>query len=414
MALVIPCIAGKMGDTTFYETTMPARELVTGVRPASELDNWASMSIEARMQRDPDLKRITTDIAPYIAKSKDRFFGSVIVLVYDGEVVFESMVELGGKLPHAYRSAGSHIGFVTIDGGSLIVLDGQHRLLALEKVIKNEVTGSQSREVPNDDICVIFITHEGDEKTRRIFNKVNRYAKATSRGDNIITSEDDGCAIISRWMLRDGEPLGNIEGEELVNWKSNTLPPRSTKLTTISALYEAVKLILAATGVKLDEKERPCDEDLEAYMEEVSHFWKMLLTGVPAYREALDDVTRIPALREDSAPTALLFKPAAQVALIKGLIIAKAGGRLSLEEAVRRMHSIDWAMTAPMWKDVIVRASGAIDASVAAREPAAQLIAYLLAGDLMSDDEIAAIAQELTRVRGYAMPLPEPVALLAA
>ena len=40
-----------------------------------------------------------------------------------------------------------------------------------------------------DEVCVIFIGYESDMKTRRIFNTINRYAKKTSRGDDIITSD---------------------------------------------------------------------------------------------------------------------------------------------------------------------------------------------------------------------------------
>ncbi len=413
MALVVPCIKGKMGDTEFYEATIPARELVTGVRPASELDNWASMGIEERMQRDPNLKRITQEIAPYIAKSKDRFFGSVIVLVYRGDVYFESLKELGSKLPHAYRSVGDNIGFITIDGGSLIVLDGQHRLLALEKVVRNEVIGPYSREVPNDDVCVIFIKHESDEKTRRIFNKVNRYAKPTSRSDNLITSEDDGYAILTRWMLRDDAVLGKIDGQEIVNWQSNTLSARSTQFTTISAVYETVKLILADHGVRWDEKERPSDDELETNLEIAENFWHTVLHGLTPYQEGLKNITRIPKMREDSEPTSLLFKPAAQLALFKGLILAKAGGRLSLGEAVERADKVDWRMSSPIWRDVLVRASGAIDASPPAREIAAQQIGYMIAADKMHEAEIASIQKEIDRVIGHHKDLPAPVVQLA-
>jgi len=410
MALVIASIKGQMGDTTFYEATMPARELITGVRPASELDTWASMGIEERMQRDPDTKRIMNEIAPYIAKSKDRFFGAVIVLVYKGRIEFESLEELiTGKLPFAYRSVGNRIGFITIDGGSLIVLDGQHRLLSLEKVVKNEVKGPYSQEVPGDDISVIFIQHENDEKTRRIFNKVNRYAKATSRGDNIITSEDDGYAIMSRWMLRDGAPLGNLDGREIVNWKSNTLSPRSIMLTTISAVYETIKIILAAEGIKLDEKERPTDEKLEQHFHQVEHFWQKVIDGLEPYQAALHNVTGIPQMREDTASYSLLFKPVVQIALFKALIIATVGGRLTVEEAIKRANHVNWQMSSDAWKDIIVRQRGAIDTTAAARETTGQVIAYLIAADVMPQEEIDAIHAETARIRGYSAALPSPV-----
>jgi DNA sulfur modification protein DndB len=258
---------------------MSARDLVQGVRAASSLEEWQGMSIEERMQRDPDLKRIKGEIAPYIAGSQDRFFGALIVLVYKGEVYFDSMKDwVNNKAPRAYQSVADDIGVMTIDGGSLIILDGQHRLLALEMVIKkpDDVSGECREEVPNDDVCVIFIKHEDNEKTRRIFNKLNRYAKTTSRGDNIITSEDDRSAIIARKLLLDGAPLGvktKGSSDVIVEWKSNTIAARSTKLTTISVVYESVKLILNDQNVPLDPTFRPNEEELEQYYEWAEQFW---------------------------------------------------------------------------------------------------------------------------------------------
>ena len=69
---------------------------------------------------------------------------------------------VNNKAPRAYSSVADDIGVMTIDGGSIIILDGQHRLLALEMIIKKpeEVNVSEEEdcreEVPNDDVCVIF------------------------------------------------------------------------------------------------------------------------------------------------------------------------------------------------------------------------------------------------------------------
>ena len=92
-------------------------------------------------------------------------------------------------------------------------------------------------DLANEEISVIFVEHTDTQKIRKIFNKINKYAKQTSRGDNIITSDDDVFAVISRKLLTEGEPLAPINGIDLVNWKSNTLSLRSKNLTTLSALY---------------------------------------------------------------------------------------------------------------------------------------------------------------------------------
>lgn len=386
MATVIPAIKGRLGNTDYFETTMKVGDLVQAVRPPREMDSWANFSIEERMQREPDEKRIKAQLAPYIAKNADRFFGSIIVMVYKGEITFEPMSDLTKNVPAAYKTNAQRIGFITIDGGTLIVLDGQHRLLALRMVQQGEVPGEFAPDVVEDEVCVVFIQFENNLKTRRIFNTVNRYAKQTSRGDNIITSEDDGYAIVSRWLLRETEPLG--KPNDIVNWKSNTLTKRSTQLTTISAVYETVKLILRAHGVeKLPEQNRPQDEDLETYLTFASEVWDALLQGIKPYQEALGDPSKIPAMRDDSAHTALLFKPAAQIALVDALLRAVDNGKLKIAEAIERANRVpDWSMEARLWTGVIIKQSGAMDAGPEARRRMAGLLCYLIAADRINDE----------------------------
>lgn len=419
MALVIPGIKGQLGNTNFYQATMKARDLVYGVRSASELDEWTTMSIEERLQRDPDIKRVKEQIAPYIAESEDRFFGAMIVLVYKGEIHFDSLREwLSSKAPRAYQSVSDDLGIVTIDGGSLIMLDGQHRLLALEKVIKGEVNGVCREDVPNDDVCVIFIQHETSEKTRRIFNKVNRYAKPTSRGDNIITSEDDRSAIIARRLLSEGSPLGVKAGESsdvIVEWKSSALAVRSTKLTTISAVYETVKLILKDKGVSIDPNNRPSEEELDQYYETVEKFWNTVLEGLQPYREVLEDSSRIPQMRKDDQSYSLLFKPVAQLALFRGLIAATQDNRLTLSQSVQRANKIDWQMSSTIWTNILVAPSGAMLRGEQPPVKGGKLIHYLIAADKMTEEEIFDIQREYNLAHGInletdeLLKLPNPI-----
>ncbi|AFY55648.1 DGQHR domain-containing protein [Rivularia sp. PCC 7116] len=424
MSTVISCVHGQMGNTNYYQATMKASELVKVVRPAKELDEWSNMSIEDRLQREPDIKRIEEQIAPYIAKSQDRFFGAVIVLVYKGKIVFESINKyVDTEAPEAYKSAADSIGIMTIKGGTYIMLDGQHRLLALEKIIKNDIVGDCREEVPNDDICVIFIEHESNEKTRRIFNKVNRYAKPTSRGDNIITSEDDRSAIIARKLLSDGAPLGiqveDTKGNKdvIVEWKNNTIAARSIKLTTISVVYETVKLILSSEKIPLDQNSRPSEEEIQQYYELVEKFWSSVLDGLQAYQDAIANCSEIPTMRKDEEPYSLLFKSTAQIALFKGLIAATRKEGLNLEEAVRRANQIDWSISSTIWKNVLVTPSGTITRAQKAQNLGGRLIAYLIAADKMTPEEIDVIQREYNSAQGIdvnspdieLIPLPKPV-----
>ncbi len=426
MALLIPAIKGRIGNTEYYETTMRVRDLVQAVRRPSELDDWANFSIEERMQRELDDKRVREQIVPYLSRNEDRFFGSIIVLVYNGEVLFETIADLKISVPGAYKANAHRIGFITIDGGSLIVLDGQHRLAALKSVYEPKqdgvVYGPFVKDIPDDEVCVIFLQHENPVKTRRIFNTVNRYAKQTSRGDNIITSEDDGYAIVTRRLLRDDEPLGNriVSNKpfEVVNWKSNTLTTRSKQLTTISAVYESAQLILGSGFYEA--QTRPDDNKLDEGAERVGAVWKAMLEGLQPYQDALANPETIPAMRDENGASALLFKPAAQIALLRGLLNATHGDRMTLAEAVSRANAIDWRMQAPLWNGVLIKASGAIDAGSEARNRAGGLISWLIAANVMTKEEREAVRRTYNQAFGVDVSdpaqaellreLPEPVA----
>jgi DNA sulfur modification protein DndB len=418
VATIVPAIKAKLGDTEYFEAVMKVSDLVHRVRPPKEMDTWANLGIEERMQRDPDLKRIKTQLAPYLVRNRDRFFGSIIVLVYKGKIEFETLSDLAKQVPAAHRRIAQQIGFLTIDGGTLIVLDGQHRLLALRMAQQGEAEGPYAADIPDDEVCVIFVTHESDFKTRRIFNTVNRYAKQTSRGDNIITSEDDGYAIIARRLLRDGAPLGarlygrGIKPEDIVEWKNNTLTARSTRLTTIGVVYETARLILTAHGVpKLDPQERPSDDALDEYTHQASDAWEVLLDRIGAYRDALKDPSTIPGMRKDDAPTSLLFKPAAQIALVDGILRAVDLGKLALAEAAERADRIpDWSMGADIWRDIIIKSGGTIDAGADARERMALLVCYLIAADKLDEKAKAAVWRSFASARGRNdESLPPPV-----
>lgn len=407
MATTVPVIKGKMGSTEFFEAKMTARELVAAARPAREMDGWANFSIEERLQRELNDKRVREEIVPYLAQSKDRFFSSILVLIYNADVTYETLEDVIPKgLPAAYKSIAKDIGFLTINGGELIVLDGQHRMAALREVIQSDATqGDYASQVPNDELAVVFVDLKDSEHIRRIFNKINRSAKPTSRGDNIIMDEDEGQAILTRWLVRSGEPLGlkDVKGGLIVNWKSNTLADRSTQFTTISAVYETVHSVLAHYKMhdEFSKKNvvRPSEDRLEEAYGHIKEWWVTVLDGMDAFAPALANPASIPALRKEGEPTSLLFKPAAHIVLFRALVRAVDLG-LTLQEAVRRANKVDWNISSPIWRDVLIAPNGRIVARAENYDSAADLIAYLIASDQMTSQAIENVRERIAKFKG--------------
>lgn len=428
-----------MGSTTYYEVTMTARELTNSVRPARETDAWASASIDERIQRDVNKGRVLKTIVPYLAQHPDRFFGSFIVLAKPGGIEFESLGDIVQGLSAAYRSQADDIGFLTFISGELIALDGQHRLVAFREVITGgPELGPHWSEVGDDQVCVLVLEEESAEKTRRIFNKVNRHAKPTGRSDNIITSEDDGYALVTRRLLDSSidAPLAARQGEErsheLVEWASTTLKQKSEKLTTISAVYETVQDILTINGFAgFSEKDNPVapdDQTLDRAYEVVSEWWESFLT-LQAYKDALSDPASIPSIRFDNEHShTLLLRPVGQMALVKGLTRATtlSKGEVGLKTLLERVDRVDFFATpASIWRDTIVRADGRMVARKEAYELAGRLVCYMILPDYVTEEFTQTLFEDWNKARGrdpYSdidtleenerpMDLPEPLSL---
>lgn len=398
----IGCIQAKMGNTPYYIAKMSAGELIDRVGIAKELPEWSDMSADEKMQREYDLKRIVEDMVPYIVDDPDRFFGSLIIDIFSGfdEIVFESAAEALPTLPAAYRVPMKDMGFLTLPGKErLIALDGQHRLLALKIAIKGimgvpageKMTPAINRlephpELANEELSVIFVEHTDTKKIRKIFNKINKYAKQTSRGDNIVTADDDIFAVISRRIISDGEPLSPINGIDIVNWKSNTLSQRSKHLTTLSAVYTISTVLLK--DEKFSTKVLPEEEKIESAYGTVSEFWETLLSDLEVFQEYVER-TRLDKPVSSMRDSNLLLKPVTQMALAHVGRMAK-NKDIAWKDVVEKLNKISWSFENELWFNLLVIGS-ANKRMITGKEAVrgvGMVISYLVMGDTMTKAEL--------------------------
>lgn len=403
----------KLGTTEYYLAKMPAGELTDTVGLAAELPEWEGMTPDEKMQREPDINRVVNEIVPYFVEDDDRFFGCVIVDIYSGyeNLVYEPITNIVQDLNAAYQIPLKDVGFLTLPGKErLIALDGQHRILAIKIAIKGKVaipaeflknkkmTPQMAAlephpELATEEISVIFVEHRDNLKIRKIFNKVNKYARQTGRGDNIITSDDDVFALISRRLFSKGEALEAIDGNELVNWKSNTLSERSNQLTTISALYTSAEILLK--DYDYSAKILPPEEDIEDAYVKVRDFWKGLVDGLDAYKEYRKRLIgkdkkekKVSDLRKEN----LLLKPVTQMALAHVAYYANNNG-IEWDKVVRRLNQIDWSFDNKAFFNLLVTGTAKrkmITGKESIRE-AGRVISYMVMGDRMSKAEIQEI-----------------------
>lgn len=420
-----------LGSTEYFTAKMTVEDLVNNVGLAIELPEWKDMTPDEKMQREPDINRVVNEICPYFIEDEDRFFGSLIVDIYTGgdNVVFEPITKFveSDKLAAAHNIALQNAGFLTFPGKErLIALDGQHRLLAMKLCLKGSsaisvaMLGNKKMtpqmmalephpELADEEVSVIFVKHENNLKIRKIFNKVNKYARQTGRGQNIITADDDVFASIARRLFAEGEILHKIGKNELVNWSSNTLSQRSKQLTTVSALYTIAETISKDRGWSA--KTMPSDEDAinEVFVEN-TEFWRELLCGMRVYKEYLE-LTKldkpISQLREDN----LLMKPVTHMALAHVAYFAKQKG-LTWSEVVKKLDKVDWSMDNSVWFNILVipaKKKKVITGKESIRA-AGMVISYMVMGDRMTESEVNEVKEIIKNsTNGTSEKLPEMV-----
>ena len=398
MATLLPAMEGQFGSTKFWIVTMPAKELTERLTIPTELDGWEEMSIEERYQRDIDYNRVRKQIAPYLTTDEDRFFGAFIVSMVNGEnVEFEPLGSMVTRIPNLYKTAGNTFGFLTLEGDEILVpLDGQHRLAALEFAISGKdqrqqpISGMAANLDVGKDVCTVILIKHDRDKSRKIFNKVNRYAKATSKGENLLTADDDAVAVIVRENVSD-----EIIPARLINYKSNSLSATSPAFTTLATLYEATKDYLQdLNGAKIDTQNLPSPAEKQVWQDAAVEFWNTFCDRVDLISQALHDPSEAgDGKRQELRNDFLLGKPFTQMCLVNALIRLRApldnGTRLAWPAVYDRVNTLDWSTNNPIWRGVIMGGDRILSGRTAVVF-ASQVISYWL-GEQLSDEQVQAL-----------------------
>ena len=420
MASVLPAMRGKFGTTDYYIVTMPAKELTERLVVPQDIEGWSDMSLEERYQREINYNRVKRQIAPYLVDDDDRFFGAFIVSMLNAdEVTFEGITSIyKGNVPNLYKSAGSAFGFLTLQGSELLVpLDGQHRLAALGFAI----TGKDEKQQPipdfearadvAEDICTVMIIRHDEMKSRKIFNKVNRYAKKTTKAEDLITADDDIIAVIVRETI---VGVTNAIPDSLVNAKSNTLTPKAKEFTTLSTLYEGTKYLLENTHQKINTMSLPDKATQSIMRQEAKDFWEKVCAEVYLFMDALHDPSEDgDARRREIRADYLLGKPVAQWALVQAIVRLcnendDTGTRMSLSEACKRVNQLDWSSSEPRWQQVLMNGDRVLSGRSAVNF-ASQIITYWLGKDL--NNEQVTVLLERYKSQGGTGQLADPIEL---
>ena len=405
MATTMPAMKGRLGNTDYYVLSMKAQALVNQVTTPTILKRRDDLTIEERFQCGIDYDRVKTHIAPYLAHDESRFLGAVTVAAMNfGGAVFEPLSDFAMKgLPDPYRSDARNMGFLTFTGGEVLVpLDGQHRLKAMEFAMSgcdeegNYIANlTPCRDLATEDITVVLVPFEV-EKARKIFTKVNRHAKAATKGKNIVTDDDDMVAVLTREIAND------LIGGRLTKFKGNTLGPKDPEFTTLPTIYNCNEEIVTRNFFQKGRPDRtrlPEASQQRLWRMKVQEVWRAVIDGIDVFSDALADRGESgDKARKEIRRTNLLGKSVTQECAVKAFVrLTSAPTNMTSEEACARLNRLPWNMSEEnlqrVWQRVLWTGGVAGKVVTKNRRLVTDIIAYL-AGVRLGEEAVDELREQ--------------------
>lgn len=416
MPTTFPVLRGKFGRIEYWVSTIHIGELVTKIQMPQEMEGWDELSIEDKYQREVNVARIEKEIAPYFAKDEDRFSGALVLAILNPDnLIFEPIGNFSGedRVPPSYKGAYQDMGFLTLGGEEMLVpIDGQHRVKAFKFAMNGKgergqaipgITGNTS--LAKDQAAVILMRFD-HRTSRRVFNKINRYAKPTQKGDNLITDDDDAVAVITRAMVQENGVLP----PRLVRLRGNTLTQKAPEFIPLATLY-AANLAIAEEEPGKGKPEQMNEEQRELAEGPIRGVWALLLSHIDLFERAVRDSTKEgDGVRIEIRKETLLGKPIGQLTLVRAfLLMRKRCAGVNDSTLCERLNHIDWRMNIPMWEGVLVAPNGRVMSGKTTVNRAALFIAHLGGAPLTADERQGLL--EAIHGEGWEKhELPQPVA----
>jgi len=417
MSSTMPAMRGKFGNTEFFIVTMYAKELSDKLVIPKEMEGWDDMTIEEKFQREINYRRVKDHIAPYLAKDKERFFGAFIVAIKNHNgIVFEPLQDIvKSNLPKLYLNDMQRFGILILQGKEVLIpLDGQHRLAAIRFAISGkDEKGNDIRDINANtdvarDMCTVILVRYDDKKVRKIFNKVNRHAKKTTKTEDLITADDDIVAVITREDIASDDYFP----ARIVRSTSNTLNPTHHEFTTLPTLYEGTRLVLQDKWIKIKKDELPQQAEMDCMRQVARDFWGNVCNHVALVNDAIKDPTENgDAKRREIRREYVLGKPFAQLALVHAILRLlyerDDGSKLSWHEIGKRINNVSWRITDPLWDQVIMRGKRILSGTTAVAF-AGRFLAYHM-GEPLDDVTKNTLRSDYQSRVGEDKELPEPM-----
>ena len=299
-----PAIRGIQAGKEYYVAMCPLKHL----ERLLPLD-FEEIPADFRAQRAVNKGRIPA-ISRYILDNpKDYVFSSLTASV-DGEIKF---------VPYTTDTIGRKLGTLQLPlDAKILINDGQHRRAAIEEALK------ENRDLGNETISVVFFVDSRLERSQQMFADLNRWAVRPTPSLAILYDHRDSVGRLCSNLVK-SVPV--FKG--MTEMTRSTISNRSTKLFTLSSIYQATKKLLG----KQDE-DTVSDSDYKLAHE----FWVEVSKNIPDWKLALERKLSPCDLRRDYIHTTGL---ALQAIATAGVAAIEKDEKWSAR--LTKLKDVDWS-----------------------------------------------------------------------
>lgn len=355
----LPAIRAKIGDWTYYITTLSFQQVNDFV---SKIDSQLhqSKSLNELIQRSVTNNYLS--IKEYILNQPELFFNALVLAVYDNYPNWHE-IEVKYDDETTYQ-----IGLLEFPGEHKIFpVDGQHRVEGIKAALL------ENPQFAEQKIAAIFVGHktdaEGMRRSRRLFSTLNRYAKPVTMDDIIALDEDDSIAILTRELL---ETFRLFTNDRVTKSKNKAIHDSDkTSFTSIITLYqcnrELLKLFRKKRKIEAPNEERdsksfeqylkfrPSSVEIENYNTFCFSFWQSFVDGLDVIRSYLNIQSGNPAktFRNSDDGGCLLFRPVGLYPLVQATVDIHMRKQTPFNEIFQRFNQINLDINKTPWPQVV-------------------------------------------------------------
>jgi DNA sulfur modification protein DndB len=343
MKVSFPVIRGNMGGRQYYSLLISLSE----IPHLFKFNDWEHCPPELRAQRVLNKARVP-DIARYMLENEDGYLFSSITASYSCPVKFVSSAECAevGTLE------------MELENFEFIINDGQHRCAAITAALK------ENPAIGKEKISVLLFETESLERLQQMFSDLNRFVQQTSKSLGMLYDRRDNLSALT---LEVAEQVDAFRG--MLDKEKITIPLRSPKLFTISALYEANEELL---GKKVPEKGSAAYADA---VRTAVEYWTELSNIIADWQKVkIGDLSASEVRQEKINTHAVVLRALGGVG--RTLFAKYPEG---WQGKLKHLEKIDWRKSVgtsanPLWDDVCITAGSV----VSNRQARAATLAVLL------------------------------------